>query len=477
MGVANQYMVNLFAQGLGRMGTFAANFFVFILIARIGGTDFFGRYSYLITFLGLFVGIADFGMTSALGRDLPRVQGSPGIYWGNFLMLRGLFNGATIVMAVIAAYFMRRDLFVILFVGSLFLPILSARFFEPVFQVFRRPWYSTYSSLAYAVIFPVLSFLAIRSSLSLYTVAAAFFLSNTAYAVIAFRLAHKAIRPVFEIDRSVLGGISRVAVPLGVSGLFTIVSSRVAVFMLASMQSDYAVGVFSAAYRFFEISAMMAVMVTGPFIPIFAAKMLEDPGVLRRISLEVFELAGVLGIPVAIVFPFVSTTLILTLFGNSFAPSIGVLNIMIWACVLVFISLFTASVAIAMGVVHFAYWNTASAALLAIILNYFLIPGHSFIGSAWAIVICEIFLSGVSTCYVIKNIGNFFRLSVWLKIAGVNALLYLMLNNHIFELNATVKVLISLCIYGLLVIVFKLISRETLMRFYRMLSPGLGTGS
>ena len=120
-------------------------------MARIGGTDFFGKYSYVITFFGLFMLIADFGMASILGKDLAQVKEHPGSYWGNYLMVRYSLCGVTIILSIVTAYFIRRDLFLVLLAGSLALPFLSARFFEPLFQVYKRPWFSMWSSISYGV--------------------------------------------------------------------------------------------------------------------------------------------------------------------------------------------------------------------------------------------------------------------------------------------------------------------------------------
>ena len=462
MGTANQYAINLLAQGIGRFFTFGANFIVFVLIARIGGTDFFGKYSYVITFLGLFMLIADFGMTSLLGRDIAQVRDSAESYWGNFLMLRVGANIVAIAGSIIAAYYLRRDLFLILFVGSLSLPFLSARFFEPIFQVYKKPWLSMWSSVFYGLSYLLLlSLVLLYFPLSLTSAIVAFIIANILFAFFTYYLTQRIIKPEFVVNPAIMKQILRLACPLGISSMFALISGRVPIFMLAAMKSDYDVGIFNAACRFFDMSAIMATILIGPFIPIFSAKALHDLNKVKRISIMIVELVGVFFIPIAIATPVLSPFIISTFFGSAFLLSAQVLNVLSWAGILVFYSLLSSAIVLSIGVVHFGYWNTMVAALLSLLLNYALIPRFSFLGAAYATVACEIFLSGVTIFYVTRHVGNLFKGSHWLRIASANIVLYGTLYHILLQLSMPIKIITSLFVYILLIFLFKAIPGET----------------
>ncbi|HEY3277429.1 MAG TPA: flippase [Syntrophorhabdaceae bacterium] len=456
MSTARQYLTNLIAQSVGRLCTFGVNFSIFVLIARAGGTEFFGRYSYVITFLNVFTQFADFGMTSVLGKDIAQVQGDKKSYWGNFLVLKTAFSLISVAIAVIAGYMMRKDLFLVLLIGSLFIPFLSARFFEPVFQVHRRPWLSMYSSLLYGAVYLLLSLLALGFSGDLLSVVLAFLIANIVYGVSAYYFTSRLIKPSFVIEPARMKQILVLAVPLGVSAFFTIVSGRVPIFMLAAMKSDFAVGMFNASYRFFEIFVMAGAILVGPFIPILSAKAMHDLASLKRISVMIMELVGIFGVSFAILMTFLAPVLIRTIFGESFVPAAPSLAILMWAGMLVFLSLFMSAVVLSMSVVHFAYWNTAAAAVISILLNYLWIPQYSFVGSAWALLLCEVFLSSTTLVFVIRHVGNPFQAAPWVKIAGANLTLLGILyfrplgDDHLF-LNVAAGVVV----YGALIFILK----------------------
>ena len=102
-GKLSQYIPNVLAQVIGRIFPLTANLVTFALIARMLGTEVFGRYSYIMTFLSLAVIVAEFGTTPVLTTQLAQVaKNDREVYWGNFLALRGGLCFLTIFPALIA---------------------------------------------------------------------------------------------------------------------------------------------------------------------------------------------------------------------------------------------------------------------------------------------------------------------------------------------------------------------------------------
>ena len=131
------------------------------------------------------------------------------------------------------------------------------------------------------------------------------------------------------------------------------------------------------------------------------------------------------------------------------------------------LSLFTSTVTISIGVVHFAYWDTAVSALLSILLNYIWIPRYSYVGSAWALLICEVFLNIVTIIFMTRHVGNIYKWSHWLKIMSANLILYGLLYNGLFDIGLFLKISSSLTIYILLIVFLKAFPARTILYFNR----------
>jgi O-antigen/teichoic acid export membrane protein len=460
MKLFNYYLINVVAQGLGRVFTFGSNFIAFALIARFYGTDFFGQYAYVLNYFGIFVILADFGLMPVLGKDIAQTKDSPRMYWGNFLILRLFLNVLVILGSIITAYYLRRDMFFVLIIGSLAIPFLASRFFEPIFQVFQRPWHSFYASIIYGVAHLVFLAAAFQFSNNLFSFIAAYISANVLYAFIAFYLSGISVRPLFNINKSIIQNIIKLAMPLGISSIFIIISNRVCILMLAGMKSDYAVGIYSAAYKFVEIASFLAAMVTAPLIPIFAEKAKNDKASLRYITSDIAEFIAIILLPIGVICTSMSQEIISLVYGSKMLPSADVFNILIWVSVIIFYSLLISSVVISIGVVRYAYWLGAVAAALSVGLNYLLIPKYSYIGSAWVALICEIVLVGVTITYAIRHIGNFFRWKTWTQIIGLNLTMCMMINQNFIDLNILLKIVIVMVLYIFSIIKLRLLRSD-----------------
>jgi O-antigen/teichoic acid export membrane protein len=458
------YFINVFAQTTGRIYASVVGLIVFVLIARLWGTEALGQYSYILTFLGLFMIVADFGTQAVFSKDVAQQKESAGLYWGNFIIVRLGLNLVTIALAIVLAYFLRRDLFAYLALASLAMPFLSSRFFEPLYQVYHRPWFSTYTTLIFGTCYLVFSIIAGISSSSLWPIVIAYLAANVIYTVMAFIFSARLLKPVFQVNRKMVIHILKLATPMGVSSLFTIINSKAAVFMLAAMKTDHEVGLFNAAYRFLDIVAILASTCVIPIMPIFAHMALHNRSALKQNYVKIIELLGVALIPVAIFVPHCSVGLMSFLFGKEFGTAAEVLNILSWVGVMVFFSLVCSAVNLAVGDVAHGYWNAALAASVNIALNYFWIPHYSYIGCSWTTLISEIILLGISLCFVIKNLGPVLDVHKWIRIVLANVILYILLevsgNTHIL-----IKASLSVVVYGTLVYTTKLISLKDIHAF------------
>jgi len=462
MKLFNYYLLNVVAQGLGRVFTFGSNFIAFVLIARFCGADFFGQYAYILNYFGIFVILADFGLMPVLGKDIAQTKDAPHLYWGNFLIVRLLLNVLVILGSILTAYYLRRDMFFILFVGSLAIPFLASRFFEPIFQVFNRPWHSFYASMIYGIAHLVFLAAAFKFTDNLSSFVIAYISANVLYTLIAFYLSFKSVKPLLKVETSIIKNIIKLAMPLGISSIFIIISNRICILMLARMQSDYAVGIYSAAYKFVEISSFLAAMVTAPLIPIFAEKAKNDKASLKLIVRDIAEFIAIILLPVGIVCSLISKEIIFLVYGSKLLPSVDVFNILIWVSIIIFYSLLVSSVVISIGVVKYAYWLGAVAAILSAGLNYLLIPKYTYIGSAYVALICEIVLVGVTISYAIRHIGNFFRWKVWAKIFVLNMIIYTFFQETVFDINIFLKIFIGLAVYYICVFRLHLIRSDVL---------------
>jgi O-antigen/teichoic acid export membrane protein len=442
-----EYLDNVLAQAIGRVVTAASSLGLTVLVARELGVAAYGQFAYLLVFLAAAIGIAEFGTNSVLARDIAIHDDLAG-YWGNFLLVR---LGLSVVVALLAlpvAWHTSPELAGYLVPCLLALPVLASRFFEPVFQVFRRPWYSTATSCLYGAVLLPGAWLALVAGAGLGAIIAVYVAANAVYTIAALQLSGRLLRPRLVWSRRVAGRLMRSAAPVGAGSLISVVNSRADVFLLNHLRSGYDVGIYSAAYRVLEFAGVVAIVLMNPSIQIFSLTAARDREQLRVTFGHVLVGLGCVTLPVAILARPLAGPLVVAVFGAAFAPAAVVLAVLAWVGVTVFFFLFAFSLCVAIDSVNVATVLIGVAALLNLLLNALWVPRYGYVGTAWARLSSDLVLTLGMLAYVQLRIGRIVEAGAWLRILGLCSALWAFLATAAPRLGALGPVIGALLYAG-----------------------------
>lgn len=471
--VGKDYLINVSTQLIGRVFYILANFVVITLIARTLSTTDFGRYIFTISFVALFAQLSDFGTTAVFAKEIPQWKEDGSRFWGSFILLRSALGIAAIALALTAAFIMRSPFSGLLIIGAFCIPFVASRFFEPVYQVFQKPWYSTISQVSAAFILLIFNLAVFLSGGSAQGFVLAYLIPNILYVCVAFLLARRLLKASFVLDRQTVKGIMALALPIGVASIFTTVNTRADIFMLEYFKTEHEVGIYGGAYRFLDMMVNMCIIAASPLLPIFGKKAVEDRISLKKIYMAAIETIGIVIIPAAIAVPFFSGKLITLVYGPGFLEGAHALAILLPVGMLFSYSLLNTAFCVSIGVTHFGYWSAALAAIVNILLNYFWIPRFSYIGSAWATLVSELILISISFVYINRHMGLVFRPWPWAKIIIANICFGLLLHLVLPDLSY-LSITASAVAYIILIIVMKLVPEEILAQLPGTLAGRFG---
>lgn len=408
--IAGQLVVNVLAQGIARILSIFANLVLVLVVARQMGAHFFGEFSYVLAFITIGTALADMGTTAVLARVLALhpVEERPR-QLGNFILMRSGLLIAVMVIGVVAASLRPNGVQAALLVATAGLPVLASRFFEPIYQVYERPWLSLWSNAVFGVTQLVLAGVVLLwPAIDVTTLTAGFVLSNLIYAVVAGTLMFRLVRPDLRADAGILRALLALAGPTGVSALFTSVISRADVFMLERFLGPVAVGQYSAAYRVLDVAIFAAITVVTPLIPILTVEIARDRAASIQRCRIIVQAALVCALPVAVVAPYAAEPAIALVLGPEYLPAVAPLLVLVWNFVLIVVTLIGSSINLATGEVAHGYWNTALAAVVNVSLNLWLIPRYGTTGAAVAAVCGQLSMMMVSQYYVLTRFGNLY---------------------------------------------------------------------
>jgi O-antigen/teichoic acid export membrane protein len=354
---------------------------------------------------------------------------------------------------------------VTLLVGCAVAPLGAARFFDPVFQVFDRPW----RAAPVAIVAGALSVFGSVLALALFThpvlpLITVYGLSGAAYLMLGLWMSRDVLPPLFVLDIPLLRAIVALSLPIGVGGLATAVNARIGTFVLERLQSSAAVAELVTAGKPVELSAVAAVTLCTPLLPILVGS-INRPGGLNRASARILELLAALIFPAAILAWHLAPSLITLVYGPGYSGAGETARILVLQLILIPFSLVTSGILLAKGVTRQAYWNGAVAALVNLALNLMLVPTMAARGSAIAAVSAELSMLAVASWFVYRTVGNVIVPRRWAKIALLCAVM-IGLVAHPLVANAWANDLLAAALYAALALFGGAVSRVDLATLF-----------
>jgi PST family polysaccharide transporter len=175
--------------------------------------------------------------------------------------------------------------------------------------------------------------------------------------------------------------------PLIISSTAIMVYVKIDQIMLGQMIGDEAVGIYSAAVRISEAWYFIPMGIVASVFPtIVEAKNRSETEYYAHLQ-KLYNLMTLISIAVAIPMTFLSTPLVVMLFGDAYIEAGAVLAIHIWASVPVFLGVASGTWFLAENRLILRLQRSVIGAITNVILNLALIPNYGVIGAAVATII------------------------------------------------------------------------------------------
>ncbi len=177
--------------------------------------------------------------------------------------------------------------------------------------------------------------------------------------------------------------------PFWFIGLFTLIYYRTDMVMLSLIRGDYETGIYRAAFTLIEVSLFIPNIVTSTTMPSMARLWKEDRKTLEALFKKSFQMLLLIGLLGTAGYYILARLGILIVFGEKFLSSVPVLRILAFAVPFMFLNSLFGSYMNATGRELTFTKITGFAALLNVVLNYFLILNYGAKGAAVATVVSQ----------------------------------------------------------------------------------------
>ena len=417
------YAVNLSAQALARVVYVISGAIVFVLLARALGPSRLGEYVFATNLVVVLAGLADLGSTAILARDVVAAGDQRATYLANFVMLRLAMGLAVVVPALVTIAVLAPDgLLVPLVAAGVTIPLIAARFFDPIFQVAGRPWMSLLLSCCYAVaMIGGTATVVFTSATPAYWAVVVYVACGVLYGAVGLILAQWLMTPSYRsASRTGVYRIVDAAWPFCIGSLFAMLTARLDVFMLEALGSTTMVGQYNAAFKFVDLGMAVIVTALTPLVSIFAGLATANRDALRRAFRAMLHFIATYSTAIAVLTPTLSPLVVRVVYGPDYEAAAGTLDVLAWKFWAAFINLLMFATLMTVGSIRFNWWNSALALVVNVSANFLLIPALGILGAGISSLVSELVQMAVVLLFLRAALGSAFDVDWWVRLLGAS---------------------------------------------------------
>lgn len=390
--LSRKIFFNTFIAAGARVIGLALSLITIGLISRYLGQAGFGYYSTILAFLFFFTIVADLGLYSICLREISRPKANEKKIASNAFTLRFFVGLLVFVLAPLIIYFFPYPSQIKwgVLIGALGFWLMSnQQVLTGVFQKYLRMGRVALAELIARVVQLVLVAVFVWQGMDFLFIISALTVSALFNFVLVFIFSRKYIPISFEFDFKFWRSLLKESLPLGLAVIFTLIYFRLDTLMLSLMKPAADVGIYNLGYKFLESLIFFPVMFIGLVMPLMSEYALSAKEKFKKVVQKALDVLLIFAIPLMIGTFFLSEQLVVLIAGQEFILSSGVLDILIIAVGVIFLSVLFSNMIISLRKQKVLVYVYGLGAIINLIANFIFIPKYSYYGAAATTVITE----------------------------------------------------------------------------------------
>jgi len=481
---------NTVIQMAGRLLQGLAAFFLLALLTRELGAEGYGRFATVYAWITLIAVVADMGLYVTGIRELSSENICRNSVFYNFLFVKIAVALGAILCTFLVLPLLPFEKIVksgIIVTAPAVLFTATSKAFRALFQVDLKMQYPALTDTIASFTMPMICLCAFWANIGIDAVFAAFLIS----ALISLCMLAGFSRSIFGVftgsasgifktaDKKIMKGLFMTALPLGLSGIMSVIYFRFDMMMLSWMAPARDVGVYGVCYTVVELGTVLPVLFWGSMLPFFTRDLRKTDRLKLHYS-KSYKVMTLAAVPIFCGGCLLAPRIIRLIAGKDFISSVPNIDfffnitsvnsicltfmILLMVLALMFWGQLNGCLMVAAGsqkILLYAYFFLVPANVL---LNIILIPRYSYMGAASATLFCEIGAILFTTWYVWKKLKLRPELSCLLFSVTASILMCIVIavTAHYFFTNVILLILTGVVIYA---IILSLLRISFLKRF------------
>jgi O-antigen/teichoic acid export membrane protein len=366
---------------------------LFAVVARHLGPVIFGKYTFCLSFVIIFLFISDLGVTGVVVRDVSADPSRARKYLANMLVLQSFSSLLTAILAIITIYLLSypKDVRIAVwfFTGGMAFFSLSGAF-RAIFQSFQVMKFEAALRVLEDLFILLLSLVILGLGYGLIGLSIMYFISQVLVFLASLIITQRRfVKVELKIEFNFWKKILATSVFFALAGFFWVIYYRIDTVMLSIMKGDAVVGWYNASYSLMnsvsKFPALLGFVLFPAISEMFHSSRTKFEDTFNRMFIHLL----IIGLFISTLLFLFSGKIISLIFGKEYNNSILSMQILSWA-ILFFFPAYLLSNTLKVIKRHKALaLILGGGALFNILLNLVLIPKFSLTGAALATVLTE----------------------------------------------------------------------------------------
>ncbi|EKD94218.1 MAG: Polysaccharide biosynthesis protein [uncultured bacterium] len=454
---------NTFWLGISEVINGILKIVLFIYIARILGVEEYGKFSFAVSFVTIFIYIADFGLSQIITRDFSANSDNDNKF-NYFISLKIILNTISFICLFIGSFFITNSYGTQHILQLIGMYLVLANFIE-IFTSFLRAKQKmeleTLIKIIQSIIIVFSGIITLKFYPTLLNLSIALSLSSLVSIIFSFIYFSKKIQHFkIAINMTIWKNIIIASFPLALSGLFWTFYTQIDTIIMGHLNLNSQVGWYNASNKIIGILLISSRLIIGSFYPVMCQYYQKSQEMMQKTWNYLCEVIISLSVPTLFGSILLSDKIINLIYGANYQESIKIFQILIITTTISFITIPLTQLLIVANKQKYYLYATFWATVVNLILNLILIPKYGMYGASYTSIITILTVLIIN----ILNVKRFINLQITntkilftLLIALISSLfMYLIISLLIsIKVNLFLIIPISVLIYGIVYITLR----------------------
>jgi len=440
------------AEGISRF----LKLFLIIYVARILGATEYGKFTFALAFVSLFVIFSDFGISTIATREIARDKGKEKEF-SSLLSLKLVLSIGALLLICIGSFFITVDSVIrgIIWILGIYIVINS---FSGIIYAFLRARqkmeYEAWANILQAITVTGAGFFILFKFPSVQNLSLSYlFASLIALISILFFFHFKIYRLKLKFNKTIWKEVLTMSWPLAFVAISSTIYTNIDSVMMGYWGQIIETGWYNAAYKIIGVTLIPVSLLSISFFPVLSKLFKESKEKLQDAWNYYMQLVIILAIPLVVGGIVLAPRIIDFIYDPSYFPSILAFQILIIMATFSYLCGPFIQVLIVSNQQKKLFWIILSGAIINIILNLILIPKYSLYGAAFTTVVTLFLIFFLLYKFTVNltPIKNPFNLRIFLTFIGslVSCLpmYFVIIQPKIYNFNVLISIFIGALVY------------------------------